>query len=1038
MGAAAASSAGGEGSSSTTESNEVAKEIDQMSYDDAVDMCSVEEVVDMYSGMAVDEDSRVSNEQPPGNEGAQLVPQTPTGGQQQSGLYDVELQALGFGDAVVPEDKSGGDDEPMQSTDSDDTNSAVQACAHTPCPDGLGGEPGTTTLTNRKRPALPEHTVVDLRAGLEKLGLWDSLLDQEQKTGILTEHKDKSAKDLEQWSTALEIEKRDLERQISELNDQEKMDTAHSKRASFGCRMAKLEVDLARTVRDGVLQYINEFIQAFDNLRDSLHQESNEQRVGNPKAPMRVYDIGPSQEFVARMIQSYKTRGEAEARVELAERELQRWTVAKTHALQKANLTIKSTMEKQSQKHDVTDMGLRVAVAKHVFEEYQEYQQSTKDTCAQSDKTDSTVTVGSSASSDQVRELQKENETQKQQNETQKQQIERLERELQARGDPASAPSVASAAVAAPAADANGHEAASVGQAATASAPGSDWLTCLKRFLCGGCAAACGITGTWLQQIQGRGLEMGFVNECVGHGLRSIQDIEPNGYIVVYGGELLSREEAERRNTRTHFKALSRNGYVVDGIRVKELPSTHWGALPNSCLHPNAHFIEVRSQSWPRGLQGILPDIVVLQAGSNGIKAGQWITLNYAIDDGGADVASNGDENGVGADHADPTGAAAPPGGGDTGAEGGSGSSSAEGGGSGSSAEGGGGSSSAEGGDARSTDNDKHEYTHTPTGMGIQWRAKDTRAKASTDSMRKFNRKLAQLWAIRRGEATAARWDYKKAGLELRRRAKSVPSNPLRATACRIIGNVLDSDGFEQDGVKLVKHGEHGNRLSIDDKHSAGFQGYDRVDGDSSAEHADAEQRNHTLRMKHAFLKKMRSKCTAIEKSDGIKIGEMEPSDLEAYLEALAKKSIAKAFVVAAVCLLGEGKRTVEAIHGSCGDEVDVHTPDTASPYASFGVHADNHSELDKGVPASQKKYIDHSVVFQCSPGKTSMKIAGGGLHGPDHEIKYQGVGSCAVFPAWALHYSSNSEPEVEGGSLWKFAVFFEPATPWPRAPHTS
>lgn len=157
------------------------------------------------------------------------------------------------------------------------------------------------------------------------------------------------------------------------------------------------------------------------------------------------------------------------------------------------------------------------------------------------------------------------------------------------------------------------------------------YLDNLKRFLRGAPACDCGITGAWGQQVEGRSLARVFVNEEMGHGMRATVDIAPSGYITVYGGELLTRDEAEQRAVRTHLKAVGHGGYVIDGIDVANLPSTHWGALANSRTHANAKFTNVRSDSWPRELHGVLPDIIVLQAGSKGIKAGEWITLDYAV-----------------------------------------------------------------------------------------------------------------------------------------------------------------------------------------------------------------------------------------------------------------------------------------------------------------------------------------------------------------------------------------------------------------------
>ena len=166
----------------------------------------------------------------------------------------------------------------------------------------------------------------------------------------------------------------------------------------------------------------------------------------------------------------------------------------------------------------------------------------------------------------------------------------------------------------------------------------------IRTFLGGAQPADCGITGIWVQQIEHRHLERALVNEEIGHGMRPTVDIEPHGFITIYGGELLTREQAKQRGTTTHIKALSHDGPVVDGINVKDLPSTHWGALANSSCDPNACFEKVRSAAWSRELQGLLPNIVVLRAGANGIKAGEWIEVDYRIATAAAPVDSEGGE----------------------------------------------------------------------------------------------------------------------------------------------------------------------------------------------------------------------------------------------------------------------------------------------------------------------------------------------------------------------------------------------------------
>ena len=93
----------------------------------------------------------------------------------------------------------------------------------------------------------------------------------------------------------------------------------------------------------------------------------------------------------------------------------------------------------------------------------------------------------------------------------------------------------------------------------------------------------------------------------------------------------------------------------------------------------------------------------------------------------------------------------------------------------------------------------------------------------------------------------------------------------------------------------------------------------------------------------------------------------------------------------------------------------DSHDVNNAKPFAKFGWHVDNHTEID----TKRGPYLHWTAVVQCSPGRTSMAVAGAGEH------QYDGVGSIIIFPAWALHRTMAVAPEKEGGAMWKVAAFF-------------
>jgi hypothetical protein len=143
--------------------------------------------------------------------------------------------------------------------------------------------------------------------------------------------------------------------------------------------------------------------------------------------------------------------------------------------------------------------------------------------------------------------------------------------------------------------------------------------------------------------------------------------------------------------------------------------------------------------------------------------------------------------------------------------------------------------------------------------------------------------------------------------------------------------------------------------------------------------------------------------------------------DCEGFdLTAFAEKRLGAAFVIAYVYFVEQMELEVKRIHGSCGRFVDTHATDSLNPYSTFGHHPDNHAQVE--TPPGP--YIGHTVVCQCSPGITSMTVAG------VDELYYQGLGTFVVFPAWALHRTGPTASRSDDGpSMWKVAGFFEPAS---------
>jgi hypothetical protein len=113
--------------------------------------------------------------------------------------------------------------------------------------------------------------------------------------------------------------------------------------------------------------------------------------------------------------------------------------------------------------------------------------------------------------------------------------------------------------------------------------------------------------------------------EELGSELVTVDDIEPMGAICVYGGNLI--RPGQELLTRTHTKTLGRDVGWIDAPYPQGLPYTHWGAFANSSLKPNTFYAYVR---WER--KNHIRDIVILNAGRNGIGRGQPISANYRVE----------------------------------------------------------------------------------------------------------------------------------------------------------------------------------------------------------------------------------------------------------------------------------------------------------------------------------------------------------------------------------------------------------------------
>eukprot|EP00966_Prymnesium_polylepis_P336934 7391814-Prymnesium_polylepis.1 len=294
----------------------------------------------------------------------------------------------------------------------------------------------------------------------------------------------------------------------------------------------------------------------------------------------------------------------------------------------------------------------------------------------------------------------------------------------------------------------------------------------------------------------------------------------------------------------------------------------------------------------------------------------------------------------------------------------------------------------------------KESYTHSVTRESIEYSKAEMQTELPTQAMVDFNVRVAQ----------------SHTAMPLSELVHVSPPTPMRTKAAALIARFLNGTSFKTDGdgIKWVKAGARGNELHISTKFCCGFEGYGNV---HELNKRPKQQRNHTLRLRNYEGKstdpgylwpEMVAMRNALVK-DGLGIG------IPGFnLDTFAEKRFGAAFVIAYVYMIEQMRGDIAAIRGSCGPLADSHDVDTFNKSSAFGWHPDNHTEEDN----PPGPYVEHSAVCQCSPGETSMTVAG------LPESVYLGVGSIVIFPAWALHRTSK---RGKGPSMWKLAGFFEP-----------
>lgn len=242
------------------------------------------------------------------------------------------------------------------------------------------------------------------------------------------------------------------------------------------------------------------------------------------------------------------------------------------------------------------------------------------------------------------------------------------------------------------------------------------------------------------------------------------------------------------------------------------------------------------------------------------------------------------------------------------------------------------------------------------------------------------------------------------------------PSTLMRAKAAALIARFLDGKSFERDGdgIRWIKAGVRGNEFHIGTKFCFGFENYPNT---LASCNLPKQQRNHTMRMRNYEGSRSGPGYLWPEmmaKRDSLAVQGLVIDRPDFNLDEFAGERLGAAFVIAYVYMIEQMSCDITDIRSSCGPLADSHDVDTTNKSSAFGWHPDNHTQED--TPPGP--YVEHSAICQCSPGETSMTVAG------LPESVYCGVGSIVIFPAWALHRTSKWG---EGPSMWKLVGFFEP-----------
>ena len=321
----------------------------------------------------------------------------------------------------------------------------------------------------------------------------------------------------------------------------------------------------------------------------------------------------------------------------------------------------------------------------------------------------------------------------------------------------------------------------------------------------------------------------------------------------------------------------------------------------------------------------------------------------------------------------------------------------------------------------------------SPTGREIRHTMREMRAEAYTKAMAEHNRAIA-----------------KHEGASLANLVRAFSATSMRRIAASIIARLLDSPGFDEEGIRWERMGPAGNVLWIDGVPSTGYENYANVQLEFDKRQMEGTlnvaQRNSTLSIKRVSFEAWRAKADELAK-----VG-LSLSTPGFDLQTFSQERLGAAFVISYVFLMEEMQMEVDTMQreiegraskssngggGSLYSLEDSHAPDSSNPAAAFGWHADDHLEQDD----PPGPHLARTVVCQCSAGNASMGVAGIG------EINYRGVGGFVAFPSAMLHRTLKVEPKVAApssherhastieasevssisgsGSMWKLTGFF-------------